>query len=228
MKKAVTGPARPPKFSRIDADVRRQSLIKATARCLARDGFKGSSVRSICREAGVSAGLLRHYFKGKDDLFAQTYADMAGSFARITRAALKAPARSPEERLTAFFEASFTPDFIDADVLLAWISFWRLIRCDSRIQELHRSVYAAYRSDLVDVLTEISGQNGETINVHLAALSLTGLMDGLWLEISLDPSAFTSVEAISVCHNWVDSFTGRRHIGRIKTRPVNAGNGDND
>ena len=43
-------------------DQRRQSLLEATARCLAARGAAGVSVRAICAEAAVSPGLLRHYF----------------------------------------------------------------------------------------------------------------------------------------------------------------------
>jgi TetR/AcrR family transcriptional regulator, transcriptional repressor of bet genes len=207
---------RVPKFSRIDADVRRRSLIEATLRCLARDGIEGTTVRRICQEANVSAGLLRHYYDGKNDLISKTYDAMAGNFARITNDALKAPSVAPERRLHAFFETSFTPDFISADVLLAWTAFWRLIRSDRRLQDMHRQVYASYRNDLEEILAEIAAKSGNQINPRLAALSLTGLMDGLWLEISLDPSAFTPAEAIEVCRNWLDSFTGQRHIGRFE------------
>lgn len=70
-------------FQRLDADYRRQSMIDATARCLARCGVAGTSVRVICAEAGVSAGLLRHYFAGIDELIAETYAEI-GEHLRAT------------------------------------------------------------------------------------------------------------------------------------------------
>jgi len=206
---------RPTKFSRFDADVRRRSLIEATARCLVRDGFEGASVRRICQEAGVSAGLLRHYFDGKDDLVATTYDTMAADLARITHEKLTATPGPAEARLDAFFVVSFTPEFISEEALLAWVAFWRLIRTDRRFKEMHRRVYAAYRQDLADVLAEIAADRGLRINPRLAALSLTGLIDGLWLELSLDPTAFTPEEAIDVCRNWVDSFMGRRPVGHF-------------
>ena len=53
---------------RESADVRRQALIDATARCLAERGVGGTSVRAICARAGVSSGLLTHYFAGVDAL----------------------------------------------------------------------------------------------------------------------------------------------------------------
>ena len=62
-----------PAFSRADPDERRQSLIEACARVLAEKGAAGVSVRAICTEAGVSPGLLRHYFSGISEAIAATY-----------------------------------------------------------------------------------------------------------------------------------------------------------
>src|SRR3546814_9838289 len=60
-------------FTRESADARRADLIEATAACLAEHGLAGTNVRAICARAGVSPGLLRHYFGGIDDLVAATY-----------------------------------------------------------------------------------------------------------------------------------------------------------
>ena len=47
-----------------------RAAILATARELfARQGFAGTSVRSIATSAGVDAALVHHYFGTKDDLF---------------------------------------------------------------------------------------------------------------------------------------------------------------
>ena len=64
-------------------DQRRQSLLEATARCLAARGAAGVSVRAICAEAAVSPGLLRHYFAGVSDAIAETY---RWTGARVARA----------------------------------------------------------------------------------------------------------------------------------------------
>src|SRR3546814_19656933 len=60
-------------FTRESADARRADLIEATAAVLAEHGLAGTNVRAICARAGVSPGLLRHYFCGIDDLVAATY-----------------------------------------------------------------------------------------------------------------------------------------------------------
>src|SRR5690606_3458226 len=65
--------ARQSSFTRANPDARRQSLIEATARCLAERGAAGVSVRGICAEAGVSPGLLRHYCPSVSEAIAETY-----------------------------------------------------------------------------------------------------------------------------------------------------------
>ena len=77
-------------FTRKSADTRRDALIAATARCLSTRGADGTSVRAICLEAGVSAGLLRHYFDGIDALVDATYRPPGARVAAALPAAVEA------------------------------------------------------------------------------------------------------------------------------------------
>jgi AcrR family transcriptional regulator len=50
-----------------------RELILATARRLfAEHGFDGTSLRQVAREAEVDPAMIHHFFKGKDELFAQS------------------------------------------------------------------------------------------------------------------------------------------------------------
>ena len=57
---------------RLSADERRRQIIDATVRVLARSGYQRASVSAIVAEAGVSKGLVWHYFTDRDDLMART------------------------------------------------------------------------------------------------------------------------------------------------------------
>jgi AcrR family transcriptional regulator len=52
----------------VDHDQRRQELMSATWRVIARTGIVGVTTREIAREAAVSTGVLAHYFTSKEDL----------------------------------------------------------------------------------------------------------------------------------------------------------------
>jgi AcrR family transcriptional regulator len=47
---------------------RRAHLLDAGMRCFARNGYKGTTMRDIAREAGVTTGAIYAHFKGKEEL----------------------------------------------------------------------------------------------------------------------------------------------------------------
>lgn len=57
---------------RLGAEQRRRQLIAATVSVLSRCGYQNTSLAAIASEAGVSKGLLWHYFADGDDLMEQT------------------------------------------------------------------------------------------------------------------------------------------------------------
>ena len=42
----------------------------------------------------------------------------------------------------------------------------------------------------------------------LAAIALSALLDGLWLEYGLDPNTFSPQQGVQICEAWVDGLTG--------------------
>jgi len=185
------------------ADVRRRSLIEATSLCLAERGASGASVRTICARAGVSPGLLRHYFDGIDALIAETYRDVTGRVSATLTAAAEAVGEDPRARLVAFVTASFGPPIADRTLLATWLAFWSLVKTDPAIAEIHRQTYQDYRATL-ETLLRCCGL--AATEAGSAAIALTALVDGLWLELSLDPSAFTREEASMMAVRWLDAL----------------------
>lgn len=180
-----------PAFSRAEPDARRQSLIEATARVLARDGATGASVRPIAVEAGVSPGLINHYFAGIDALIAATYSAVGDQVSNALAAAVAAAGDDPRARLTAYVTASFAPPIADRALLATWIAFWSLTG-KPQIAERHDAIYARYREELEGLLAECGIAAADR---RLTAIAITALVDGLWLELCLSPESFTADEA---------------------------------
>ncbi|PWG03207.1 TetR family transcriptional regulator C-terminal domain-containing protein [Sphingosinicella humi] len=190
---------------RESADFRRQSLIEAAADCLADKGVAGTSVRTICARAGVSPGLLRHYFEGIGDLIAATYRDVTERVSRSLAAAEGEAGPEPRQRLIAFVTASFRPPIADPKLLATWLAFWSLVNTRPAIAAIHGETYRGYREGLERLL---AGCGLDPAEVRPAAIALTALVDGLWLELSLDPSTFTPAEASAIAVRWVDNWLG--------------------
>jgi AcrR family transcriptional regulator len=182
-------------FTREAADVRRDALIGATCAALAEAGLAGVSVRSICARAGVSPGLLRHYFAGIDDLVCAAYAATSARMDAIFAAAIAAAGNDPRIRLNAYLTASFRPPVTDPALLGSWTAFWALARTNARAAQIHRTGYAAYRAQLAGLLEDCGIA---PVEAACQAIALTALVDGLWLELVLDPATFGSDGAIAL------------------------------
>jgi AcrR family transcriptional regulator len=51
--------------------IRREQICRAAAAVIAREGFAGSTMRMVADEAGVSTGMINHYFTNRQDLLTQ-------------------------------------------------------------------------------------------------------------------------------------------------------------
>jgi TetR/AcrR family transcriptional regulator, transcriptional repressor of bet genes len=214
--------SRKPRFERQLPQQRRQALIEATIECLKRYGHEGLSIRTISAQAGVSVGLINHHFPNKNELIAAAYRHFNGELVGGLQAAVARAADSPRARMRAFLEASFCPPNLDQDALAVWVVFWGLYRHSRLIQRVQRETYRGYVRLLRGMLSELLAQaraprgRGPRLSsraarpdLRLAAIGLTALLDGLWLEWCLEPGAFRPAEAVALCEAWVESLCRR-------------------
>jgi len=159
-------------------------------------------VRTICAEAGVSAGLLRHYFDGVDALIAATYEATGARIDAALEAAVEAAGGDPRARLSAYLTASFAPPVLDPDLLATWLAFWSLVKVDAGVAAIHRRTYAGYRARLEELLAACD----PSVDARLAAIGLTAVVDGLWLELCLDETVFTPAEAGAIAERLAASY----------------------
>jgi AcrR family transcriptional regulator len=192
-----------PAFTRADPDARRQSLIEATARVLAAKGAARVSVRTICAEAGVSAGLLRHYFASVSDTIAETYRWTGAEIDRALEQAVVEAGPDPRARLLAYLGANFRPPIATPDLLATYVAFWSLTRSDHAVAAVRAEVYGAFRRGLEE---HLASYRPDLADVRVTAVALTALIDGLWLELSLGQAPFSAVEAEALAAQWLDAL----------------------
>ncbi|MFN2098716.1 TetR family transcriptional regulator C-terminal domain-containing protein [Altererythrobacter sp. MF3-039] len=190
-------------FTRADPDERRQSLIEATARVLAEKGAAGVSVRAICAEAGVSPGLLRHYFSGLSEALAESYRWTGQQIANALNSAVEAAGTEPRARLLAYVTASFRPPIASSELLASYVGYWSLTHSDTRIATVRSEVYGDFRTGLERFLLEWRPSIADPAR---AAIALTALIDGLWLELSLGDAPFSAAEAEALAEKWLESL----------------------
>jgi AcrR family transcriptional regulator len=65
---------------------KKRAILDATLRLISKYGFHGTAMSKIAKEAGVSAGIIYHYFENKDDLMDEVYRDVKRLFGQTLAA----------------------------------------------------------------------------------------------------------------------------------------------
>ena len=50
-------------------DIRREEILEAALEEFSRKGYSGTKISDIVKRAGISQGLIYHYYKSKDELY---------------------------------------------------------------------------------------------------------------------------------------------------------------
>jgi TetR/AcrR family transcriptional repressor of bet genes len=196
-----------PKFRRAAPGVRREALIEATLQCLKKYGHDGASVRRISAAAGVSIGLINHHFPSSAGLIAETYETLARTLTEELRAQVDNTQAKPRDRLSIFFRASFAPELLDPQLFNVWVVFWSMVAHSPEIRAVHDKTYGQYRAILEKLLAQLVDSGAAPpLKLRPAAIALSAVLDGLWVELSLSADTFKPREAIAICEDWVDAL----------------------
>lgn len=82
----------------------RRKLLDAALHVIRTQGYAGSSVDDICREAGVTKGSFFHHFKGKDDLAIAATEHWTGMTGNLFEAAPFHAKADPRDRVLAYID----------------------------------------------------------------------------------------------------------------------------
>lgn len=181
-----------------------KKLIQATLDSLMQEGVDGCSVRKICQRAGMAVGLINYHFGALNDLLAAAYLDLA--FSLLDEAIEKSQnTEMPRERLSIFIKETFGNSVMQRKILRAWVVFWGMIDRAPQIKHAHDSSNQAFRVFLEQSFSELNQVHSVKPTPRLAAIGLTAIIDGLWLEWCLSSETFSADEAVALCEQWVDA-----------------------
>ncbi|RST81936.1 TetR family transcriptional regulator [Aquibium carbonis] len=189
------------KFRREGEERRRQDLIEATLDCVAEHGIEGATLRAIALRAGVTAGLIRHYFPGKEELLQAAYATIVERMTQQAFDFLDDGATTPRLRLAAFVAANLTLPIADAKVFSLWAGFIGRAHADPALSAVHREGYLGFRDQLEYLLAETFAsanrpQNAGALRRH--AIAVNAIIDGLWIEGCMAGDLFETGELAQI------------------------------
>lgn len=161
--------------------IRRQQLIDATIRCMSRHGFEHTTVARIGRMAGVSPGIINHYFGGKDELLEASMRHLLQQL-KVEVVQRLASLSDPRKRVEAIIEANFSDDQFSPELIAAWLAFWAQTPYNRALHRLQQIYARRLRSNLRHALKRLLPAS----EVERATFGLAALIDGLWVNCALN------------------------------------------
>ena len=194
-------------YRREAEDKRRQALITATLSLVSEGGARVATVRAIAERAGVTAGLIRHYFQSKENLIGQAFRHLMTGMSEDSAAVLAYAPKDPHARLAAFVAASLRPPVVDRDAVVTWASFIQETRRNPAMLDIHRQTYLGFRDRLRDLIAALPVARNEE-ELRQLAIACNAVIDGLWLEGSTLPDAFAKGELVHIGIRSVGAMLG--------------------
>ncbi|HEY0315746.1 MAG TPA: TetR family transcriptional regulator C-terminal domain-containing protein [Sphingomonas sp.] len=191
-------PGRRPRAKRETPLVRRQDLLAVTVSCLAHRGARGTTGREICRQAGVSHGLLRHYFNNPDNLLLETYEQLCDQLLAHVETEARPDEGDPWAALDRFFVAVFSDQWASPDIIGAWMVFWQLVRSREDFAAASESFNLRQRVLLERIVGRLPSAGG-TMPLGDAIAILSAVLDGLWVEFYLSEARTSRDRAVGLC-----------------------------
>ncbi|MBN9668934.1 transcriptional regulator BetI [Roseibium aggregatum] len=179
---------------------RRRSLISATVDAIHESGYSDVTMAQIAKRAGVSGGLVHHYFGSKDQLLAATMRHLLNELGRAIREGL-ARAETPRERITAIIEGNFAVDQFRPAVIAAWLAFY----VQSRTTESNKRLLSIYAARLASNLTHNLKAFMPRDKARHVAEGTASMIDGVWIRQALSDTHTDRQAAIAMVEDYVET-----------------------
>ncbi|MFY2825490.1 transcriptional regulator BetI [Ruegeria sp. MALMAid1280] len=173
-------------------NMRRKQLTEAAFEILKTHGIAGTTIDRIAKEAGVSKGVVQHYFPGKEALFEAVLRE-TNAKARRCVTALLAHSDTPSERLYAILYGYFAPPFFQHEFCCAWVSLCAEVPQNAQYLRVQNAIHSRTHSNLMSALRHLV----EPALAEQIAFNLTTLIDGIWMRTALQAKPISPAEAVS-------------------------------
>lgn len=186
-------------------DLRRRQLVSATLDTIAEVGFGAATLTLIGQRAGVSAGLIAHYFGDKDGLLEAALRSLAARLSRATTERLRT-APAPRQRIQAVIEATLAPEEFEPRSCGVWLAFWGQVNHSARLRRIQTVYQRRMLSNLRHALRALVPED----DARRLAMALAAMIDGLWLRASLSsPNETDSATARAIATAFIDGAIAR-------------------
>ena len=191
------------------APVRREQIVQATIRRLARDGASGLRMKAIAREARVSQGILHYYFTNKRSILVAALETVVADLNRRLAARLHGAPDAPA-RLRAVVRGCLGLAEENREFWVVFVEFWGEMMHDPELLQVNAALYHQFRRALGALVAEgVRAGLFRRVNPEEAGAIILALVDGIALQRTFDGKAFTLERASRFCEEAVSRYLAR-------------------
>ncbi len=188
--------------------LRRPQIVSAAAEVLYERGLFDTRIGDIAERAGTSSPTILYYFESKDRLLEEAVDQTDREFyERLTEGQQRHELAS--DKLVHLIEQiSRGPDGLSDWTL--WMEVWVRARRDPSVRESYFALDRRQRSLIADIVKDgqRQGEFDEAADAEEFAISLSGLMDGLGVQVTLRQPDVTPERMIERCLALAESELG--------------------
>ncbi|PKA45048.1 transcriptional regulator BetI (plasmid) [Rhizobium sullae] len=186
------------KLTKISA-IRRKELRQAAFQVLQQEGMAGATLEKVAAHAGASKGIVLHYFRNKQELFEHAMREANLVLSEAVSARLR-QATTPYERLEAIIDGNFEARFFQPSICHAWLSLCAEVPREPQLARIQTVIHARMRSNLMSALVHLLPR----AECEEVALTITALIDGLWLRAGLQSGGLSRDTALAQMRDYLD------------------------
>ncbi len=195
-----------PLARKVSREQRRQQIVDATMRVLARRGYSQTTLAEVATEAGVSYGLVNFHFRSKEKLLSETLLFMADEYRRNWLQALAAAPVEPAQQLAALLSADFNAAICTPERLACWCSYWGEVQSRPIYQQECSANDDQYIMKLEQLCASIIADGDYPVDATRAARVLRFTSEGLWNDMLSMTKPYTRGEALTTLFSCASMF----------------------
>jgi TetR/AcrR family transcriptional regulator, transcriptional repressor of bet genes len=167
-------------------EIRKDQVTAATKRCILKKGLSNMSVKDIAEEAGLSTGIIYHYFKNKDDLLLQVLKDSFRKSEEQVRETVN-PIENSNEKLSNYIDNLNRMPIDNPEFMIIFMNYLGEAKFNPNIQQIVKKFIHNLQSFIIENFSneEIDNDRMKKFSVILSALGV-----GLGMIWTLNNDAF--------------------------------------
>ncbi|HET6620987.1 MAG TPA: transcriptional regulator BetI [Dongiaceae bacterium] len=185
-------------------EARKVQLMEATIDCIAARGFAELTLADVAKAAGLSVGIVNFYFRSKDVLLIETLRHLVAEYIQQTNENIRSAGPSAAAQVEAMIESDFHRAVANRKRVTVWYAFWGETRWRPEFLKICQQLSDSFHHETRQVFARLVAEGGyANVDADLVARGFDAMIDGLWLDMLINPKAVDREAAKQVVRTYL-------------------------